>query len=104
MLTPYLGWTLGTLLGATVTGFLPLAIRSALGIAIYGMFISIIIPPARKMKSIAIVILISVAISCLFYWTPVLNQLSNGWVIIICAVVASAFAAWKFPIKEDKES
>ena len=104
MLTPYLGWTLGTLLGATVTGFLPFAIRSALGIAIYGMFISIIIPPARKMKSIAIVILISVAISCLFYWTPVLNQLSNGWVIIICAVVASAFAAWKFPIKEDKES
>ena len=63
------------------------------------MFISIIIPPARKMKSIAIVILISVAISCLFYWTPVLNQLSNGWVIIICAVVASAFGAWKFPIK-----
>ena len=56
------------------------------------------------MKSIAIVILISVAISCLFYWTPVLNQLSNGWVIIICAVVASAFGAWKFPIKEDKES
>ena len=104
ILTPYLGWTLGTLLGATVTGFLPFAIRSALGIAIYGMFISIIIPPARKMKSVAIVILISVAISCLFYWTPVLNQLSDGWVIIICAVAASAFAAWKFPIKEDKQS
>ena len=50
MLTPYLGWTLGTLLGATVTGFLPFAIRSALGIAIYGMFISIIIPPARKIE------------------------------------------------------
>lgn len=103
ILTPYLGWTLGTLLGATVTGFLPLALRSALGIAIYGMFISIIIPPARKLKSVAVVLLIAVAISCLFYWTPVLNRLSNGWVVIICAVTASAFGAWKFPVKEDRQ-
>lgn len=104
LLMPYLGWFTGTMLGATVTGFLPATIRSALGIAIYGMFISIIIPPARKNKTIAIVITIAVAISCLFYWTPVLNRLSSGWVIIICAVVASAFAAWKFPVKEDKSA
>lgn len=104
MITPYLGWVIGTLVGATATGFLPLAIRSALGIAIFGMFISIIVPPARSNKAIAIVILIAVAFSSLFYWTPVLSQLSNGWVIIICAVLASAFAAWKFPIKEDRDS
>ena len=45
ILTPYAGWALGTVLGATATGVLPLSVRSALGIAIYGMFIAIIIPP-----------------------------------------------------------
>ena len=101
ILTPYLGWSLGTLLGDTATGFLPLSVRTALGIAIYGMFLAIIVPPARHSKPILLVIGISVAISCCFAWIPFLNQLSSGWVIIICAVVASAFAAWKFPIKED---
>ena len=53
--TPYLGWTAGTLLGATATGLLPAAMRSALGIAIYGMFIAIIIPPACRLRPVAAV-------------------------------------------------
>lgn len=101
ILTPYFGWALGTLLGATATGFLPLSVRTALGIAIYGMFLAILVPPARRSKPILLVIGISVAISCAFTWIPVINQLSRGWVIILCAVAASALAAWKFPIRED---
>ena len=101
ILTPYFGWALGTFLGATATGFLPLSVRTALGIAIYGMFLAIIIPPARKSKAVLIVVLIAAGLSCCFRWIPFLNQLSSGWVIIICAVVAAAFAAWKFPVKED---
>lgn len=101
ILTPYCGWALGTLLGATATGFLPLSVRTALGIAIYGMFLAILIPPARKSKAILLVIVISVVIRCCFYWIPVLDQLSSGWVIIICAVVASAFVAWRFPMREE---
>lgn len=100
ILTPYLGWALGTLLGATATGFLPLSVRTALGIAIYGMFLAIIIPPSRKSKPVLLVVLLAAAMSCCFYWIPGLNQLSSGWVIIICAVVAAGFAAWKFPVKE----
>ena len=103
MLTPYVGWAAGTLLGATVTGLLPLAVRSALGIAIYGMFISIIVTPARRSRPIALVIGIAAAISCLFFWTPGLNGLSNGWVIIIAAVLAAAFAAWNCPVKEEEQ-
>ena len=68
------------------------------------MFLAVIIPPARTERALALGIVIAAAISAIFYYLPVLNQLSSGWVIIICAVVASAFAAWKFPIKEDKES
>lgn len=100
MLTPYIGWSLGTLLGATATGLLPESVRTALGIAIYGMFIAIIIPPARHSTPIAKVIGISVALSCLFRWVPGLNGISGGWVIILCAVIASAYAALRYPVQE----
>lgn len=101
--TPYIGWSLGTLLGATATGFMPDSLRSALGIAIYGMFIAIIVPPAVKAKPVAIVVGISVALSCLFRFTPGLNQLSGGWVIILCAVIASAFGALRYPVHNHEE-
>ena len=98
MLAPYLGWSLGTLLGAAAGTILPASVQSALGIAIYGMFLAIIIPPARKLRPVLKVILLSVALSCLFRWAPVLNRVSSGFVIIICAVAASAFGAYFFPV------
>lgn len=97
---PYIGWAVGTFLGATATGLLPGSVRTALGIAIYGMFIAIIIPPAIKAKPVAKVILISVVLSCFFKWTPYLNRISSGWVIIVCAVIASAYAALRYPVQE----
>ncbi len=100
MLTPYAGWSLGTLLGATATNLLPMGARTALGIAIYGMFIAIIVPPARHSRPIAKVIGISVVLSCIFKWVPRLNGISSGWVIILCAVVASAYAALRYPVHE----
>lgn len=101
--TPYWGWAIGTLFGATATSLLPLALRSALGIAIYGMFIAIIVPPARKVRPVLYTILIAVALSSVFHWTPVLNRLGSGWVIILCAVIASAYAAWRFPVDAEGE-
>ena len=99
--TPYLGWALGTFLGAAATSILPLALRSTLGIAIYGMFLAIIIPPCRKAKPVLITVLISVLLSCILRWTPILKELSSGWIIIICAVAASAFSAYRFPVDEE---
>lgn len=98
ILTPYCGWTLGTFLGAACTGILPLSIRSALGIAIYGMFIAIIIPPSRHSRAVLVTVLLSTAISCLFAFTPGFEQLSSGWVIIICAILAAGYAAFRFPV------
>lgn len=100
IVTPYIGWAVGTFLGAAATGLLPGSVRTALGIAIYGMFIAIIIPPAIKAKPVAKVILISVVLSCFFKWTPYLNRISSGWVIIVCAVIASAYAALRYPVQE----
>ena len=72
-------------------------------IAIYGMFLAIIIPPAKKNHAILKVVLISVALSCAFKWLPVLNTVSSGFVIIICAVAASTLGALLFPIKEAED-
>lgn len=100
ILIPYLGWASGTFVGAAASMFLPDFIRSALGIAIYGMFIAIIVPPAKKFRPVLRVVLLAVLLSCLFAWVPGLNQVSDGFVIIICAVVASAAGALFFPLKE----
>lgn len=99
MTLPVICWTLGTFIGAGASMFLPQSLRSALSIAIYGMFIAIIIPPAKKFKPYFIAIAISVIISCIFKFVPVLNMLSGGWVIIIAAVFSAGLCAYLFPIK-----
>ena len=101
MSTPWLGWTLGTLLGAVAGQLLPVFFRQALGIAIYGMFLAIILPPARRERPVRVVVLLAVGMSLCFRYLPVLSRLSGGFVIIICAVVASAVGALLFPVKED---
>ena len=96
---PYIGWAGGTALGAVAGSLLPGSVQSALGIAIYGMFLAILIPPAKKSRPVCIVVLTAVALSCLFKWVPLLNRLSSGFVIIICTVAAAALGAILFPVR-----
>ena len=98
---PYFGWALGTLLGAAAGQILPERVTSALGIAIYGMFIAIIIPPAKKYRPVLRVIILAVLISAFFYWVPVVNRISSGFAIIICALIASLYGAYFHPIEEE---
>ena len=100
--TPILGWTLGTLFGAVAGNILPTVVVSALGIAIYAMFIAIVVPVACFDKKTGLCALLSVALSCLFYFTPVLNTVPSGFVIIICAVLASVIFALLFPIPDEE--
>ena len=100
LVLPYLGWSPGTLLGAIAGNILPEIIVSALGIAMYAMFIAIFVPAARDSRPVLFVVLIAVALSALFYYTPILNQLSAGFVIIICAIAASVIMAIIRPIDE----
>jgi predicted branched-subunit amino acid permease len=97
---PYLGWIVGTLLGGTATNLLPMGVRTALGIVIYGMFLAIIIPPAKKSLPVAKVIVIAAVLSCICKWAPGLSHLSGGWALIICAVIASAYAALRYPVDD----
>ncbi len=96
------GWTLGTLVGAIAGSLLPNFIISALSVAIYGMFLAIIIPPAKKNKTLVWVIILAMALSTAFKYIPGLNKISSGFSIIIVTVLVAALAAWRKPIKEEE--
>ena len=95
------GWTLGTLVGAAAGQILPQIVMSALSVAIYGMFLAIIIPPAKKNHFLIFVILSAMALGAVFRYVPGLNKISSGFVVIIITVLVSAVAAILRPIKEE---
>ncbi|MBQ3022256.1 MAG: AzlC family ABC transporter permease [Clostridia bacterium] len=102
ILTPLIGWTAGTATGALATSILPESLSSAMGIALYCMFIAIIIPPARDNKNVLIAVIMATMGSVIFAYTPILRALSGGWSIIIVAILVSAICAKLFPIMEEK--
>ncbi len=103
ILTPYIGWSAGTALGAVAGNILPAIIISALGVAIYGMFIAIVVPPARENKSVLFCVVIAIVLSCIFKFVPVFSKVQSGFVIIICSIIASTLAAILFPVDTEKE-
>ena len=101
-LTPILGWTAGTLCGALAGSVLPLSIRTALGVMLYGMFVAIVVPPAKEEKSVLATVIAALVLSCLFKWLPVLSGVSAGIAIVCCTVLAAAVCAWLFPVEEEE--
>jgi len=99
ILPPYLGWSLGTLLGAAAGNILPAIVVSALGVAIYAMFVAIVVPEAKNNLSTALCVLLAIILSCIFNYVPFLKGVPAGFVIIICAVSASAIFAFVHPIE-----
>lgn len=97
------GWTFGTFLGAVSGDLLPARLLSALSVALYGMFLAVVIPPARESRVLAGVILASMAASLLFSLTPVLRGISSGFKIIILTLVIAGAAAALFPVREEGE-
>lgn len=99
---PVFGWTFGTFLGAYASSLLSPTLQGCMGIALYCMFIAIIVPPARKSRKVLLAVLLACTLSCIFKYVPGINIISQnggGWSIIISAVVAAAVAA---SIKEVK--
>ena len=95
------GWSVGTALGIIAGNILPLRLVSALSVALYGMFIAIIIPPARKDKPTALAVVVSFALSLAFGYIPFLSNIAEGTkTLILTVVIASAFAL-AFPRKDD---
>lgn len=91
-------WLIGTMLGCAVGNILPVSLSSAFGVALYGMFIAVIIPPSKESRAIAIVVLISMAASALSTVLPVLKTLSSGTKIIILTLLIASVAAIIRPV------
>lgn len=99
---PVIGWTGGTLTGAVATSIMPEVLSSAMGIALYGMFLAIIIPPAREHKNVLFAVVLAILASLAFVYLPGLKGCTGGWSIIIITLVVSAIAATLFPVKEEE--
>lgn len=95
------GWATGAALGVIMGNILPPSIVSALSVGLYGMFLAIIIPPARKNKIMAGIVVISMALSFAFSKLPLLCNISSGIRVIILTVVISLACAVLFPVKEE---
>ena len=104
IIPPPIGWTVGTLLGAVCGNILPVILTAALGIAIYAMFVAIVVPVIKTNVKAAMAVGVAILLSCLFNYTPVLNKIPSGFVIIICAVVTSVIFALIAPIPDDEEA
>ena len=98
-----LGWIGGTALGAIAGTILPVSLRAALGVMLYGMFIAVVVPQARQEKPMLVCLLLALVFSCLFTWLPGLKTVSAGIAIVICTVASAAICALLFPV-EDKEA
>ncbi len=95
------GWTLGTVLGVVAGEVLPARLASAMSVALYGMFLAIIIPPARKSRFMAVLIIIAMASSFAFAKLPLVSDISEGFRIIILTVVIAGVAALIRPVSEE---
>lgn len=103
MVAPYIGWSGGTLLGACAGNILPEIVVSALGIAIYGMFIAIVMPKVKTERTTALCVVLAIILSCIFYFVPVLNTIPSGFTIIICATASSLLFAFIAPLSISEE-
>lgn len=95
------GWSAGTVTGVLAGNILPAIITGALGVSLYGMFLAIIIPPARTNRFIGLLVVISIAASGLFAVLPVLSQISSGFKVIILTLLIAGIAAWLHPVEEN---
>ena len=97
-LLPILGWTAGTAAGAVACDLMPKSLAGALSLALYGMFVAIVVPAAKKSGPVMAVVLAAVILSCVLNYVPIFQEISTGITIIICTVAAAAIGAAAFPI------
>lgn len=97
------GWSFGTLFGVLAGSVLSARLVSALSVALFGMFIAIIIPPAKRDRAVLLCVIVSFTASFASANLPVLAQISEGTRTIVLTVVISAGAALLFPVKRSED-
>lgn len=100
---PILGWNIGTWLGGAISTVLPQELQNAMGIALYAMFIALIMPAARKSKQICSVIIVAIVVMCILKYIPVFAVISSGFRVILATVISSAIGALRFTNNPEDE-
>ena len=98
------GWCLGTVLGVVAGNILPALVTNALGVAMYGMFLAIIIPPAKENHFLGALVAVSMAASGLFSILPYLRSISSGFRVIILTILIAGIAAVIHPMEESGDN
>lgn len=102
---PYIGWVMGAILGCLFTDLMPSYIAQCLDMLIFSMYTAIIVPSMKESKPVSWVVAISIVLSVILECSPIIKRfLSSGWIIILCAVIASVFGALIFPVKDEEEA
>lgn len=95
------GWALGTLLGVVMGNVLPANVVNALGVGLYGMFIAIIVPPAKENRVVAGVVILAMLLS---FIASHLSFMTDAMSVLLITVGLSAAAALLFPVKEEEKA
>ena len=93
-------WSIGTALGIIAGNLLSVSLVSAFSVALYGMFLAIIIPASSKSRAIGEVVVLAAVLSTLMYVFPLFQGLSNGFQLIIATLLAALYGAWRYPVEE----
>ena len=99
---PLAGWSSGTALGIVMGDVLPARLVSALGVALYGMFIATIIPAARKDRIVCGLVALSFLASALFDLVPALSGITGSMRVIVLTLALAGLAAALFPRTEEQ--
>ena len=94
------GWVTGTALGAAAGELLPAAVSTAMEIVLYGMFIAIVIPPAKKQHGVLFAAVIAAALSVMFKFA--VPALSEGFAMMISAITSALLTALIFPVRDEE--
>ena len=92
-------WASGCATGIVAGGMLPTHWVAALSVSLYGMFIAIIMPPARRDRNVLYALVTSFVLSGTCAVAPVVSTWSSGTRTIVLTIAISAVAAWLKPIK-----
>ena len=98
----FIGWVGGSLMGALAGSVLPLSLRTAMGVLLYGMFVAILVPQAKEEKPKLGAMLLAVLFSSMFWWIPGMNQVTQGLAIVISTVAAAGICALLFPVADEE--
>lgn len=95
-------WAIGTAIGCMTGEVLPVNLVSALSVALFGMFIAVIIPPIKTNRRLGAIVAVSFALSAAGTYLPVFAGISSGIRTIVLSLIICAGAALLFPRKEEE--